>query len=62
MNKNIIQLKTEQGQYFDIPEGGSLGLLALGYAGLMLWREKRQEIQKQALVIQEPENESIENS
>ena len=34
-------LNTETGEAYNIPEGGSLGLLALGYAGLMLWREKR---------------------
>ncbi|MBK9016594.1 MAG: hypothetical protein IPM82_22350 [Saprospiraceae bacterium] len=34
-------LKSETGEVYDIPEGGSLGLLALGYAGLMLWRGKR---------------------
>ena len=34
-------LKSETGEVYGIPEGGSLGLLALGYVGLMLWREKR---------------------
>lgn len=34
-------LKSETGEVYDIPEGGSLGLLALGYAGVMLWRGKR---------------------
>ncbi len=38
---------TEHGEPFEIPEGGSLGLLALGYADLMIWREKRREIQEQ---------------
>ena len=37
-------LNTETGEAYNIPEGGSLGLLALGYAGLMLWREKRRTI------------------
>lgn len=46
MNNNTLQLKTEHGQNFDIPEGGSLGLLALGYVGVMLWREKRQQMAK----------------
>lgn len=45
MTTPTIELKTEHGHPFDIPEGGSLGLLALGYVGLMLWREKRREIQ-----------------
>ncbi|MEM0992917.1 MAG: hypothetical protein AAGI49_07755 [Bacteroidota bacterium] len=47
MNNNNLQLKTARGQDFDIPEGGSLGLLALGYVGLMLWRERRQQIAKE---------------
>lgn len=34
------ELKTETGEIYEIPVGGSLGLLALGYAGVMLWREK----------------------
>jgi len=34
------ELRTETGELYDIPEGGSLGLLALGYAGVMLWRQK----------------------
>ncbi|MEZ4772370.1 MAG: hypothetical protein R3D00_04240 [Bacteroidia bacterium] len=34
-------LTTETGQCFEIPADGSLGLLALGYAGLMAWREVR---------------------
>lgn len=42
-----VELRTEQGEVFEIPEGGSLGLLALGYTGLMLWREKRQEIRQE---------------
>ena len=29
---------------YNIPEGGSLGLLALGDIGLVKWREKRTEI------------------
>ena len=37
-------LTTESGEPFDIPADGSLGLLALGYVGVMLWREKRKEI------------------
>lgn len=43
MEKQHIELKTEDGQAFDIPVEGSLGLLALGYKGLMLWREKRKQ-------------------
>jgi len=35
--------RTQDGQPFEVPEEGSLGLLALGYVGLMAWRQKRQE-------------------
>lgn len=47
MKEPIIKLQTENGEPFEIPEGGSLGLLALGYIGVMLWREKREEIQQE---------------
>lgn len=44
MNKNEQPvLLTEDGQNFEIPVNGSLGLLALGYKGIMLWREKRKQ-------------------
>ncbi|MEM9544905.1 MAG: hypothetical protein AAGA77_02985 [Bacteroidota bacterium] len=39
-------LQTDDGQPFDIPVGGSLGLLALGYKGIMIWREKIRQSQK----------------
>lgn len=45
MKEQSIKLKKEGDQPYEIPEGGSLGLLALGYVGIMLWREKRHEIQ-----------------
>ena len=32
---------TTEGQPYDIPLEGSLGLLAFGYKGLMAWRAKR---------------------
>lgn len=41
---NKLEIKTETGEIYNIPEEGSLGLLALGYAGLMTWREKRNTI------------------
>ncbi len=44
-------LKSETGEVYDIPEGGSLGLLALGYAGVMLWRGKRRDIANKAQKI-----------
>lgn len=36
---------TETGEPFEVPEEGNLGLLALGYVGIMLWREKKHAIQ-----------------
>lgn len=38
------RLLDENGKPFDIPEGGTLGLLALGYVGLMAWRQRRAEL------------------
>lgn len=32
---------------YDVPVEGSLGLLALGAAGIKAWREKRDELKKQ---------------
>lgn len=34
-------LLTSEGKPYEIPEEGSLGILAIGYAGIMLWREKK---------------------
>lgn len=36
-----VQLRTKDGAPYDVPVEGSLGLLALGYVGLMAWREAR---------------------
>ena len=36
-----LSLLSANGQPFEIPVEGSLGLLALGYVGLMLWRDTR---------------------
>ena len=44
-SNSSIEIKTTSGEPFEITEGGSLGLLALGYIGVMLWREKRKEVQ-----------------
>ena len=32
------------GKPYDVPEEGSLGLLALGAAGLLAWRKKRKQV------------------
>lgn len=37
----------KQTKEYQVDELGSLGLLAIGYKGLRLWREKKKEIQKQ---------------
>lgn len=37
----IIQRMTEEERLKNVPLKGSLGLLALGYQGLLLWRSKR---------------------
>ncbi len=34
----------ETDKKYEIPKGGSLGLLALGDIGLLKWREKRKEV------------------
>lgn len=34
-------LKTRDGQEIPVPPDGSLGLMALGYRGIMLWRQAR---------------------
>ncbi len=34
-------LRTDSGEQYEVPAEGSLGLLAMGYKGLMLWRKKR---------------------
>lgn len=45
-NQEPQLINAETGEAFDIPEEGSLGLLALGYQGIMLWRAKKKEIQQ----------------
>ena len=47
-------LRTKDGEDFDIPEEGSLGLLALGYVGLMAWRQKRHEVKQQKTSTNSP--------
>lgn len=46
-NQQPQLINAETGEPFEIPVEGSLGLLALGYEGLMLWRAKKREIQEQ---------------
>lgn len=42
------ELKTPDGKAYEIPVEGSLGLLALGYVGLMAWRAKKIEVAQQS--------------
>ena len=41
--KEDFKIKTEDGKPFPIPEKGSLGLLALGYKGIIAWRKVRKQ-------------------
>lgn len=43
---NKITITTTDGQPFKVPVEGSLGLLALGYKGLIAWRQVRRQYQK----------------
>jgi hypothetical protein len=36
----------ENGEAFDVPEEGSLGLLAMGARGIIAWRKKRGILKK----------------
>ncbi len=50
MKKSIplsaIKLHTADGKEYDIPERGSLALLALGDIGVMAWRQKIQTLRQ----------------
>lgn len=54
-----VQLIDANGKAMPIPKEGSLSLLALGYRGIMAWREVR-ELPKGALV-REDKNSSKES-
>ena len=55
-------LTTRDGQTFEIPVGGSLGLLALGDVGLKAWREaKRTYQQKQPALDNSSSNQAGSN-
>lgn len=38
------RITTKDGKNYEITAKGSLGLLALGYKGLQMWRAKREQI------------------
>lgn len=52
-----IVITTNDGQPFKIPVEGSLGLLALGYKGVVAWRQVRRQYQKMK-ESQQPQNNS----
>ncbi len=41
-----VKLRTSDGKEYDIPERGSLALLALGDIGVMAWRQKIQDLRQ----------------
>ena len=47
MNTSGKRIKTKDGKEFEIPIDGSLGLLALGFKGLMLWRQQRNKAREE---------------
>jgi len=55
---NKLQIKTQDGQPFRVPVEGSLGLLALGYKGLIAWRQARFQYQK----MKESQKQAGENT
>ncbi len=44
-SKQKLVISTEDGKPFQVPPEGSLGLLALGYKGLIAWRQARRQYQ-----------------
>ncbi len=57
-----IAITTPDGQPFKIPVEGSLGLLALGYKGVIAWRQVRRQYQKaREANKQQNENNKTEN-
>lgn len=48
------------GEVYEIPEEGSLGLLALGAVGLKAWRQKKREVQQEKAQNEEKNNEKSE--
>jgi hypothetical protein len=47
MNDKKDKAVTVHGQSYEVPAGGSLGLLALGYRGLEAWREAYAKYKKE---------------
>jgi len=55
LSENLLQ--TKDGQPIEIPFNGSLGILALGDIGLLLWRKRRKEIIAEELKRRKEQNE-----
>jgi hypothetical protein len=58
--KQKLMITTEDGELFQVPPEGSLGLLALGYKGLIAWRQARRQYQMIKKAAEE--KEKSENS
>ena len=54
---NKVSITTNDGKPFQIPVEGSLGLLALGYKGLVAWRQVRRQYQKTVVAKQAQKQE-----
>jgi len=44
LSNSALSIKTRDGKKINIPFEGSLGLLALGDVGLLLWRKTKEKI------------------
>lgn len=50
----ILMEENKEREVYEIPIKGSLGLLSVGYKGIMLWRMKRMGIEEEELKIIPP--------
>lgn len=50
------------GQEFDIPREGSLGILALGAAGLLAWRKRRGTIESSFIQAEPPKKAAADKA
>ncbi|CAN5325699.1 hypothetical protein BH09BAC5_BH09BAC5_00700 [soil metagenome] len=62
MTEHLKDKLPPEGAEYAVPPEGSLGLLALGYRGLVAWRNKREEAKKRIEMIQKAGNDSKEKS
>lgn len=53
----MTDLKNNNGKDFEVPVDGSLGLLAVGYKGIMAWRETRKNAGIDIIAIRKKEHE-----